>query len=93
MDAKTKAKALSLLSSVSSSSFLVSLTAAKKVMSLTYKLSKYLQSPKLDLFHGTEMACSIIEYLQSWRLWMKAYGTVVTSVYFLDVNNLHRQLV
>ena len=50
MDAKTKAKALSLLSSVSSSSSLISLLAAKKVMSLTYTLSKCLQSHKLDLF-------------------------------------------
>ena len=68
MDAKTKAKALSLLSSVSSSSFLVSLSAAKKVMSLTYTLSNCLQSPMLDLSDGTEMACSIIEHLQRWWL-------------------------
>ena len=68
MDAKTKDKSVSLLSSVSSSSFLVSLSAAKKVMSLTYTLSKYLQSPKLDMFEGTEMACSIIEHLQIWRV-------------------------
>ena len=37
-------------------------------MSLTYMLSKCLQSPKLDLFDGTEMACSIIEHLQRRRV-------------------------
>ena len=33
-------------------------------MSLTYTLSKCLQSPKLDLYDGTEMACTIIDHLQ-----------------------------
>ena len=65
---KKKVKALSLLSSVSSSSFLVSLSAAKKVMSLTYMLSTCLQSPMLDLSDGTEMSCSIIEHFQRWWL-------------------------
>ena len=68
MDAETKAKALSLLCSLSSSSFVVSLSAARKVMSLTYTKSKCLQSLKLDLFDGTEIACSIIAHLQRWRV-------------------------
>ena len=67
MDAKTKVKALSLLSSVSSSSFLVSLSAAKKVIVDIYAIQS-LQSSKLDMFDGTEMACSIIEHLQIWRV-------------------------
>ena len=33
-----------------------------------YTLSKYLESPKFDLFDGTEMACSIIEHLQRWHV-------------------------
>ena len=68
MNANTEDRDLSLLNSVSSSSFLVSLSAVKKVMSLTYTLSNCLQSPKLDLFDGTEMACSIIEHLERWRV-------------------------
>jgi len=55
MDAKTKAKALSLINSASTSSFLVSFAAAKKVMSLTVSLSRHLQSPKIDLSDGTGM--------------------------------------
>jgi len=44
MDAKTKVKALSLINSASTSSFLVSLAAAKKVVSLTVLLSRHLIS-------------------------------------------------
>lgn len=39
MDAKTKTKALSFVNAVSNASFLVSLAAAKKVMSMTLMLS------------------------------------------------------
>ena len=52
VDAKTKAKALSLICAISSSSFIVSLAAAHKVMSLTVTLSTRLQSPTMDLSDG-----------------------------------------
>ena len=70
MDTKTKGKTLSLRSSVSSSSFLISLSGSQQLRksSLTYTLSICRQSPRLDLFDGTERAFSIIEYLQRWRV-------------------------
>jgi len=67
MDAKTKAKALSLINSASTSSFLVSLAAAKKVMSLTVLLSRHLQSPKIDLLDGTGMINHVNKHLNEWR--------------------------
>ena len=67
MDPKTKAKALSLISAISNSSFLISLAAAHKVMSLTVTLSKRLQSPKMDLSDGTGMVNDVNNRLQEWR--------------------------
>jgi len=68
IDAKTRTKAMSLINAISSSSFVVSLAAAKKVMSLTLTLSRRLQLPKLDLSDGSAMAESVIKRLQEWRL-------------------------
>jgi hypothetical protein len=68
IDAKTRTKAMPLINASSSSSFVVSLAAAKKVMSLTLTLSRRLQSPKLDLSDGSAMAESVIKRLQEWRL-------------------------
>ena len=67
IDAKTKAKALSLICAISSSSFIVSLAAAHKVMSLTVTLSKRLQSPKMDLSDGTGMVHDVNKTLQEYR--------------------------
>lgn len=67
MDAKTKARALSLISAISSSSFIVSLAVAHKVMSLTVTLSKRLQSPKVDLSDGTGMVRDVNKTLQEYR--------------------------
>lgn len=70
IDAKTKAKALSLICAISSSSFIVSLAAAHKVMSLTVTLSKRLQSPKMDLSDGTDgtgMVHDVNKTLQEYR--------------------------
>lgn len=67
MDAKSKAKALSLSSAMSSPSFMVSLASAHKVMSLTVTLSKRLQSPKIDLSDGTGMVNDVNKTLQEWR--------------------------
>lgn len=55
MDAKTKATAMSLMHAISSPAFLMSLAAAKKVMTLILALSRRLQSPTLDLSDGAEM--------------------------------------
>jgi hypothetical protein len=67
-DAKTKSKALSLLTAVQSSEFVVSLAVAKKVMSLTLLLSKCLQSPSPDPSDATEMMASVLKRLQTWRI-------------------------
>jgi hypothetical protein len=67
LDAKTKAKALSLICAISSSSFIVSLAAAHKVMSLTVTLSKRLQSPKMDLSDGIGMVHDVNKTLQEYR--------------------------
>src|SRR6218665_1461463 len=81
MDAKTKAKAITLINGVSTSSFLVSLAAAMKVMSLTMNLSRLLQSPKLDLPEGSAMIDSINKRLREWRGDDSAWHGVPFSVF------------
>ena len=91
-DSKTKTTALSLINAVSSPSFLVSLAAAKKVMSLTVTLSRRLQSPKLDLSDGAEMVAG--KRLQKWRLddrtWLGGeYSVFAQAEIFADIAGVH----
>ena len=80
VDAKTKSNAQSLLTAVLSSEFVVSLAAAKKVMSLTLTLSTRLQSPSLDLTEATEMMTSVLNRLNTWRLDDSAWNGGAFSV-------------
>jgi len=80
IDARTRTNAMSLINAILSLSFVVSLAAAKKVMSLTLTLSRRMQSPKLDLSDGSAMAESVIKGLQEWRLHDGAWNGAEFSV-------------
>ena len=83
-----------MINAVSSPSFLVSLAAAKKVMSLTVTLSRRLQSPKLDSSDGAEMVAGINKRLQKWRMddctWLRGeYSVFAQAEIFADIAGVH----
>ena len=66
-DAKTRGQATSFLDSITDSTFLIAMSAANKVLSLTLPLSKLLQKVSLTYGDMKESVDEVLETLKSWR--------------------------